>query len=197
MSSFGLSCIFNKRKNKSPRTRIVFTSHRRFGVSFEYDSASCSFLLLSIFHTMSEQIKLLDVTSEQDLDPLALIFSETLVNLGPFFPAGPNPEHVAWRRGQLAKSLEKIKEEEASGKRNKSPLDQTHLVKAVRTDTNEIVGLLLYKIIPSTEGKTTKDEAPKPDPTLPDDVDESWTRFLGIVKGMTKKFMGQRAFVCE
>lgn len=155
---------------------------------------------------MSRQIKFLDVTSEQDLDPLALIFSETLVDMGPFFPLGLTPTHIAWRRNELSQILNKIKQEEESGERNRPPYDQIHLVKAVKIDTNEIIGLLLYKMIPDRHEKegTVESQAVNLDSKVvekekkfPDEVDSSWPTLLKYTKGLRDQFMGKRAYVCE
>lgn len=137
-----------------------------------------------------------------DLDVLSLIFSKALDGIGPFFPLGVTEEQTAWRRNQLDQSLKKIEEEKKSETRDVAPFKQCHLVKAVRSDTNEIVGFCLYNLVPEPQPETEEKEAEKKEGSvtmgLPKGTNEKeWKAFLKSMKDLTNKFVGARSYVCE
>lgn len=95
------------------------------------------------------------------------------------------------------------------GSRGKSPLDETHLLKASIKETGEIVGFLYFTIEPEIEEgaagevqkqkrKEREDSLSEVVPKLPEGTDENrWLRFVEVMDEAKEKHVGNKAYVCE
>lgn len=157
----------------------------------------------------SKEIEIKDATSS-DIDAIGQIFSHCFLDVAPkFFKFGLTEQYVSWRTSRLRRYHSRMEYERNRGSRGKSPLDETHLLKASIKETGEIVGFLYFTIEPKIEEgaagevqkqtrKEREDALPEVVPKLPEGTDESrWLRFVEVMDEAKVKHVGNKAYVCE